>query len=461
MTAYESKSPEVSSMILELAEGIKMLPSASLVTQLTQMLDDLKTAFGTGDGPKATKLLRKIESIISNQDNGLMIANRRKMYLAGGAYGQDLKGKSNGIPGQDGTLQILPVRIPLDQCDWSVPFVHPVQCRMLLEKAKLKYFLGDTKTLAVSMGLLVQLSERLAFLTLLKPEHKLKKAYDEYARLLFLGEGNAAIEDLMAIRQETATYIRQMRDGRDFYGNALNYVPRGSYESYSGAPTEDVIWKNLQNVESLFRAYLDAAKSDESRIEAIRQVASTASQTIATNNDRIEMLKVEMARDQTKILSYKDSVQHQYDAITAAEAKVEDAIRNAYSVPLSSILGALGQCLMAPSKAMVLVQAVTLTHSAETQLPSDQGDDRKINKEYLIRKMRKVWGDDNKARHASLMEGYTLSKDGTISTNDPGAEMLVAAEKDMLDLIEDYTSTIGKTNMEEIKQAFEQYTSEF
>ena len=455
--AFDSHVPTVASFVTDLENAIQGVPN---LAQLTETIKDLRTALSTNDSGKALKLLRRIDTILTEQNQGGAIESRHEVSSHGGSYGVDSKGLTNGLPGKDSKPQILAVSSPDDRCSWTVPFAHPVQCRMLLEKAKLQYFIGGSKTVESSMKLLRllnQLIDRLAFLDVLKPEHELTAAYYGSAERLFLSSGAAAINDLKAIRSEASTYLRQLQDGRDFYGNDQNYVPRGSYQDYAADNSEDVMWSNLKNLEAVYTAYLQAQAKDQEKVDAIKKAASSATQTIASNKSRIEILKIELEKDRIKIQSYDDPIKNQYAVVTKAAANIEDQIQKAWQCPLSSILGALGQCLFAPGSAMILLQGVTLANTANTQIASDDDDSRKINKAYLIKKVHKVLGDDSKARHSSLMEGHKLLPDGTIGVDDEGAEVLMGAEKDMLALIQDYTDTIGKTNVEDLKTAFDQY----
>ncbi|KAF2689358.1 hypothetical protein K458DRAFT_329710 [Lentithecium fluviatile CBS 122367] len=417
---------------------------------------------------KGLRLLQKIGINLSLAEETLETKLFKMTDTSGGRYGVGGRGSGdspaaqNGNPGKDTEPSVTAWIDPTHQCTWSIPFAHPVQCRMLLEKAKLAYFVGGNKSLANAMIYLRRLQDRLAFVDQITDSSILQQAYATAAPALFiddsLGKGQTIVNSLKAVKSEATSHLDQLNKGRDFYGNTPYYVPRGSYELYmSGKIDDDPLWKTLSTLEHTYSAYLEAEKDYDTKSDEIETAVNSCTDMILTNKDNIVYLRNEAEKDLVMIKSYTSPISEKREQLMKSLEEAKEAVADSFNVPTPEILDALGMCIMVPEGGMKILQGSSLIYSGLTQLPSDDGGGR-IDKNYLIRKMKTVMGENDEELKESLKEGYKILKDGTIEETDPGAEMLLLAEKDMDALLGQYEKAIGE-KAAQVKADFHQYVT--
>lgn len=205
-------------------------------------------------------LLGKINVQLTVAENNIRNECLRRTDTRGGYYGtgariySKLQAAANGESGVSTKPTVAAWKSPEDQCLWNIPCAHPVQCQMLLEKAKLAYFVGGTPSPAKALMYLERLRDRLASVDVVTETSPLRKAYGKNALSLFIsdtvGDGKVTINNLKAINAEAVAYIDQLQKGRDYYGKTPSYVPRGSYHLYMSSELgNDTVWETLRIVE--------------------------------------------------------------------------------------------------------------------------------------------------------------------------------------------------------------------
>ncbi|KAH6604997.1 serine protein [Trichoderma cornu-damae] len=345
---------------------------------------------------------------------------------------------------------------------WSIPvcFAHPVQCRMLLNKAK-EYFYTDTDDdLARSRDILQQLGQRLDFLNLVGAEDSLQKpltqAYRDNALRLFLPPAPADVEpaalsQLRAIKDEASSVLSLLMLNKDYYGNDRCHVPRQSYSSYKQTAVE--MLGHLEVTEQRYAAYRKAAADAAARAEYI-QNGKDASEAAKSYNLCLAKEAAEDLRDYgEKIDALAPSINAAKDELLRLVKAVEQAIENMFEFKFQDLIDAMGQIMLVHgSMAMVGLQGAGLVDKASSTIPGGEGI--RVNKDYLMGKVKSIEGTIE-----SLHEGYEVSKqDGTINLLDPGAEKLQISQDNLNALLDSFQQALGE-DFVDVNKAFNNYVA--
>ncbi|KAL7948200.1 hypothetical protein V8C42DRAFT_342259 [Trichoderma barbatum] len=424
--------------------------------------------------PKAFAALEKLLKSGSRDDFqdqleelqlSMMRVNRRLSSLFSQAIQSDAGQPGIGITGKLGKTakETVPVVYTTSKVVWNIPvcFVHPVQCRMLLDKAK-EYFYTDTDVnLARSRDILRQLGQRLDFLDLVKTKDSLQKpltkAYRDNALRLCLppvptGTEPVALTQLRAIKNEASMVLHSLMLNKDYYGNDRFYVPRQSYSSYKKIAVE--MLGHLKVTEERYAAYKKAATDAAARTKCI-QNSQNASEAAKSYNLRLAKEVVGDLRD------YGRKIEKLTPAMGTAKAEVlrfvkviEGKIKAKFKLPFQDIVEAMGQVMLVHGNmAMMGLQAANLIDKANSTITNDAGT--KVNKEYLISQVRDIEGTIE-----SLDEAHKAFKgDGSIDVLDPGAEKLKISQSNLNKLLNSYQQALSDGILAEVKKAFKSYVA--
>jgi hypothetical protein len=141
-----------------------------------------------------------------------------------GERGKDRKGK-DGQSGEKGTWYARSKDDYESLWESGLCFAHPVQCQMLLDKAKFLYFKGSDQDKADCLDILERLQRRLAVFGTKATDHSMSLLFESYRksadRLYTVQDADhtpSAVTRLRHIREDAATYEQQVRTQKDFYG---------------------------------------------------------------------------------------------------------------------------------------------------------------------------------------------------------------------------------------------------
>jgi hypothetical protein len=148
---------------------------------------------------------------------------------------------------------------------------------MLLDLAKLHFYVGTPENVAKCETLLQRLLQRLFFLedsTSPADMAQLAKVYRDAETRLYLPSGAtdtepASITELRAIRREAAAVLGNVKSERDCYGHHRKDVPRGFYEFYK-KKTDDILRDYVGPAEEAYHVYANAAETQAVKKEVIR-----------------------------------------------------------------------------------------------------------------------------------------------------------------------------------------------
>ncbi|KAL7787097.1 hypothetical protein V8C37DRAFT_391001 [Trichoderma ceciliae] len=344
---------------------------------------------------------------------------------------------------------------------WDIPvcFVHPVQCRMLLNKAKEFFYTDTDDNLARSRDILRQLGRRLDFLDLVDAKDSLQKplakAYGDNSLRLFLppvpeGIEPGALTQLRTIKDEASSVLSLLMLNKDYYGNDHFYVPRQSYDSYKQIAVE--MLKHLKVTEERYILYKVAATNVAARSQYI-QNSKNASEAAKSYNLRLAKEAAQDLRDYgKKIHNLTPTVKTARDEVLRLVKVVEGDIKSKFKVQFQDLVEAMGQVMMVHgSMAMVGLQGASLIDKANSTIPNDEGT--RVNKEYLVNKVKSIEGTIE-----SLHDGYEVSKaDGKINLLDPGAQKLQISQRDLNTLLDSFHQSLGDAILENVKKEFQNY----
>lgn len=384
-----------------------------------------------------------------------------------GNPGRGSKGNNNNKPdgkdgghGKPGQCLIQTTSSPQKVWESDICFVHPLQCRMLLNKAKAYFFADKDETLAKSQKILERLSCRLEFLDHVPKtgleSTKLAKAYRAAETRLYLpvtppNEPPGAFETLLSIKDEARATLSILISGKDFYGQDRFYAPRLSFLRYKDIVTESLQY--LKQIEEAYTSYQTAANEAVAKQNHIRK-GIEACRSAKSHNDQFYGDAVnQLWQYDWKIRSSAEPIRTARDEVNRLVKVVHDEIMNVFQVSFHDIVGAMGQILMVHGKGMVGLQGVNLLEQANTTIPDD--NDNRVNKTYLIHRVENIKGTLD-----SLLEGYKVGNNGKIDLDDPGATKLQISQRDLNKLLDSYWNALGSPTLSAVKKAFQDYISE-
>ncbi|KAB8266544.1 hypothetical protein BDV30DRAFT_221721 [Aspergillus minisclerotigenes] len=361
-------------------------------------------------------------------------------------------GDSNTHSGKEGT-SLVTYMVSQDIWQQNVCFVHPVQCRMLLERAKLYYMAANRDK---ALYLLDRLDARLHFLTfrtpLQSPSTNLAKAYHEATYRLCLMPGDTtkeppALTELRHIHKDGQHVRAQICTNSNFNNETPNEVPLGSYESYHKLATEAI--EGVKETEKAFERYRKAAKTDVQRREMISLSSNACSRALIRSQDGIKEAIKEMKDDNDKIKAHNNAMVNQGQEVKTLLKNLESNIQRSFNMPTEDVLSAISQILFVPDNPIMWIsQGWGLINKGLNNIEGDNGE--KINKKWLIRYVQAI--DENLD---SLQKGYNLNKNGIIQTGDH-IQMLVIEQKKLDQLLDNCVNALG-TKTARIKRAFKEY----
>ncbi|KAJ5348578.1 uncharacterized protein N7506_001831 [Penicillium brevicompactum] len=443
---------------------IGMCNSDKVHTVPRSQLDKLKQSL---KGPQSAfeEVLVNVVFALKILDKSVYSALTQTAGVTGGYGGRGSRGsKENGAdgrPGVDGKYRIQSATDVETIWNNNLCFVHPVQCRMLLDMAKLHYYVDGADDLAKSKDFLERLVSRLQFLDFEPPgtassETNLVKAYRDAEPRLFIPSGPetkepASIQSLRAIKMEATAVLAMFNSGKDFYGNDRNRVPRGSFKSFE--QTIDKELKAVKEAETTYNAYLEAANEAAKKGYYINHSRTASESAKASNNAMIKNAKDDLADNIFKIHTFTEPMQAASMSLQDAAKNIMVKIKYGFNVQAAQIFEAIGQIIMVPGMGklgMAQLQGVSLLHQGLTEIPGDAGVS--VNKDYLIKQVQNISGNLD-----SLYEAYKVSKDGTIDLLDPGAAKLQITEEHLNALLSEYENALPPDTLSKLKAKFRTY----
>ncbi|KAF7935251.1 uncharacterized protein EAE97_008158 [Botrytis byssoidea] len=376
--------------------------------------------------------------------------------VTGGHGGKARSGGMNGKPGKDGTWSVKSILNSEAIWDCYICFVHPLQCRMLLDKARLYYYVDGDENRAKCMIILWRLRDRLLFLDH-RPkdvgnEPKLITAYKKAELRIFIpraeeGAELASISDLQAIKDEVNGVLTQLNSGKDYYGYDEYEAPPRRYEAYRSIIFDSL--ESLKEAETYYTEYVNHSKKEEERTSYLSRAKAACDTTKASNNRLIKLAKEEMKGRMVQIKSFTNPMKKMSGDLTTEVGYIKSDIKGHSGVLFSDLLQALGQVFMVQTMPMAVLQGVGLLNESQSKIPDEMGVE--YDKTWLLDNVSNISGELD-----SIYEGYVISKVGKIDLLDPGAAKLQITANKLVTLLSNYNNIL-KDQTAELKKILQDY----
>ena len=352
---------------------------------------------------------------------------------------------THGQAGQIGNSSAPKISVDPDDSVFAQQ-VSAAQCSMTLAKAKLLYLSADPKSNPSAYG------EAEAMLVWLQT---MLQYSNEGSWASASGLSQSDIESMKAVYSSATGYLFQLSQGRDFFGHAPEYVPRGSYTLYHSTLKQLLGDSGTFTViETTYEQYFEALQKQESAADALTDAQSQATDQQNALRSQYTSLFDDAQSAADLIPQDETAMSKQYDVMTAA---IGDAIGTIGSVAglncmLNNLLGGLKMVATVKGDGPYKKTSAILgqIYGAGSSAVSTLSGTKNLPTENLV---WKVVALADKVTLQSLQEGYTANS-GLITEADPDAAKLLAAQSAFDTAIQPYADWAGVHNAEDQLQQY-------
>lgn len=425
----------------DLARRVSQHAGTDWISRTLADIQTLTEAQAINDAIK--QLAIRLELELSDWTTGL----KAHLDVCGGDPGPYGVGTPSGQPGpvkedNDGqfAVKIVGADKAVDLASVPAFVVHPVQCAMVLEAAKLAYtFLdigapGAEQTMSDVVVALDRLKARTEAFVKLDPSSELAKCYAANERKY---GAFAATDKLAAINSEATTLLRQIRGGYDVFGRPADYVPLTSLDTL----VRDVVSPMLdgfKKVEDAYRALFAGLGKQTDTGAYIEQARSQMAYMAAQSAIDVPELLGRMTSAATIIDGYADILPGKKSAAQKAMEDYAVALGRTGAADFGELLGAAQQVAFSPKPLMMataLIQDAQLAYNANIDAKDVHG--ATINRAYIVRKVRAVEADIG-----ALSEGIAVLNEGEVGLDDPGAAKLLADQQKFEAMLDEFYGSV-------------------
>ncbi|KAK6540630.1 hypothetical protein TWF694_008024 [Orbilia ellipsospora] len=357
---------------------------------------------------------------------------------------------SSGTDGNSTSQYLFYNGSPLDS-NTSVPFAFPEQCRMLLNLADSNYFVTDPSSWANAISYYQRLVKRLSFLDSQTVSSSNLAGALEYF-VFPLGLTWNPLNELGSIYATAQNRLSQAKLGQDMFGHSENWVPRLSSAFYKERVV--TMLASLTKMENAIATFTQANQENAIKLEQCQVGISNAQAGLQSAQDRIQLIsgpdgflstyEYQVETTQPLIQPALTNVKQKLDAI-------EQDLQLAKNLNPDDLLNAFSTLAMCPSALMGIAELGTVFYKTSTELTDS--DDVEVNRNLVIQKVETCENTLD-----SLNETFTQNTDGTVDLNDPGANLIFAAEDSVNDLLQEFSNIIPVSDTTGVKDAFKAYT---
>jgi hypothetical protein len=380
---------------------------------------------------------------------------RAKVDTSGGSYGVYGEGRTHGENGKDGDPTEPKINELKSIVDFNFlsdenffPWVHPIQCQMLSEKAKINYFcLNPLNQDSIDDALInfKRLQEKTAAFKDLTKDDVLAKMWSTHEEKI---HASNSVETLQNLYADSVLYLSRLTKGFDYYGYPYNHVPILSFE-FCREQLNDLI-QNFQVISEEYTTLLETAGDIEKTKSALTSARKQAEYKRNDNNNKLVSLNAKLTFTGQIISGYKTVIEEKAKLVSLKISKLKEDIEKYFDWNWDNLFSSLGSLAFAPeSEVMWVTQGSKILFDGDTKITTNEGE--QINKAYLISHIRSISKDVD-----SLKEGYSLMPDGSINPEDPGASKLIGDAESIENLIDQVSERIDE---EDVVEALQDYVS--
>lgn len=402
--------------------------------------------------------LRDLNWVLIEPSRHIAALLARSANTQGGTYGHGWKEGNNGESGKNGEVTVISSTDEAEdilQC--QTVFLHPAQCRMLLEKARSFYFSGTDLDKARCANILQQLECRLQFLERVDPSSlansPLRKAYRQAEKRLFIpsgptGDEPISLQMLRRIQSEAKSALGNIYLGLDFYNHAKGDVPRASFDYYEKRAKESL--QHLEALEKIYWLRSDSTENAAQKSKIIHDRAAASLSSISLKRTLRQAAIEDLPYIEFEVHEAEKSVEPARSTLLEEAEFIKIDLERHFGLPFQDVVGAFSQVLFTEGNPLMIAgQIGGLVHSGISELERDDGI--KINKAYILRKLRKI-GKTIK----DLNEGYKAIG-GSLTLNDPNGDKLILTMKELDDLLDEFSEILGRGGLETVHKKFLAY----
>jgi hypothetical protein len=419
------------------------------ISGLSDLVFQVSERFGTLTDNMRTKLLGSLHESAGAGGQGGTGATDGD----GNAVGPDPVNGSAQLTFRADSAAIDPTATQGDNIDAIVKFIDLTQCQMLLAKAKMSYMQADSvaspQALTDTARLLERLVQRLAFVPAMvgddgtMPDPRLQPY-----RTLYLA---------------AASYLANLSQGLDYYGNPANAVPLVNFTILSSMIDSQLEY--FQQAERAYSSYFVALQRQIQTRDQIAAAAAGARAAVTQSQQVISDLGARLQNLAGQIAAYDAPIAAKKEVLGLVMGNAVNDINAYYSFTwadgfglFKDILGALTSVAFMPeSWLMGATQGAgavgdivnTLGVHATTTIPNDQGVS--VNKSYLVNQVVSI---EDSAK--GLSEGYAQLDNGQLQPDDPGAAKLLMLESQFDKVMSDFKDELPD-DIKAVKKAFKDY----
>lgn len=367
-----------------------------------------------------------------------------------GAFGPGAYGK-NGNNGKDGSYSIIEYSRINDLINVTPGniFVHPTQCSMMLNKAKMNYFLAtkssDSKSVYNTAVLLNRIVNKTSFAESLSKSSALYRLYE--AKEASIGSANS-ISQLQSIYREASQLFSQIKMGKDYYGHYSSYAPLGSFSMYKGLISKLIV--NFSNIESAYNEFYSNTKKKDAAIKAVKSARTNVQKMISDARAQIAYLEPMLQNTAENIAAQETYIKPKKENLDALYNQFEKKVKDSFNWNWKTVLSSLSVVAFNPGSPYLWAGAAAKTvYSGATTVQNSQGID--VNKDYVIQKSQSIESDMD-----SMTEGYSQVSDGSYAADDPGAGKLIADESKFNSFLDSFYNSFPH-EISKIKSALKDY----
>ena len=368
---------------------------------------------------------------------------------AGGLGGQATITKGGrGLNGDAGLSLETPVQVimvPEHPCTPpKFAIVHPVQCQMLLEKARAYFYFGDDASREQAKKILTSLSTKLA-LVLDHDSKYVSVAMDGYTQqreALGVETSMDIVSSLEQIRKEALSMLFQLTcTSVDYYSLRQDWVPRTSVTQFK-TETENSILR-LEKIEKLYLQYTEALSKGE-KVESIRKQAltdiSAAEASVLKDEEDLRHTLRDLS-GKIQDLSLQQAINAKNRELDFQLTQLQDDVTFNFSISPKSLKAAIITVAKEPSKGTLGEEAGGLVWQGFTAVPDEKGVP--IDKSLLLEQLVNVSRDLN-VELKDLGDNPATGNDGQLELNPNGGKILLATAEQIEKFCTDFGSSSGK-----------------
>lgn len=372
------------------------------------------------------------------QQRGLRLAD-----VSGGAAGRGGESPSHlgkaGAEGHKGTV-VMDSFYGWEEEERIDLAVHPQQCRMLLERAKMLYWSGDYRVNLAAYEEAYQLFDILSQRMEYVYRGKRKETYEADISVLMadaLEDAGKIFED---VRQETSLRLSLMQQQCDYYGNSTDQVPLTSFQMLCQQFQEAL--SQLSILEEGYHGYYEKLEKQTVAMDDILQSHSQLQQVIVRAEKDQQTLETQATEQATMIHHYQAMLPHLKQKAQEAVLSVKGKIWKGHGCSMDDFLSALSMCAFMPDSVFMYgIQGAGLLYQDQRMVEDATGN--KFRKEFVVHQAKQC-----EATLEGLAEGYQVLQSGTIAPDDPGADKLLVAQQSFEALLDQFYNQFGPCTQE-------------